>query len=101
MPLNQPAIDIIILLSFFALGLLVVLVIGKEPVSIQLHDTYFVIEGLTVAIFLTGPLFFVTFLVKALRQKFRPVTTNVGLVVGVVLMAIICYYIIRFNTYIH
>jgi hypothetical protein len=88
--------DIIIFAALLILTwVIVVIYIGNTALDIQLHDTYFVIDNLSLTILIVGPLIFLIFLTRALRRKFRTIGPNAGLAIGLILVAFITFSVIQ------
>jgi hypothetical protein len=84
--------DLIIFLFLILLALVLVLLPAQN--TIQLHDTYFVIDKLSLAILFFGPLTFLIFLIRGLATKFNSITSNAGLIIGLMLLAWLSYGVI-------
>ena len=69
-------------------------VVNGTTVEIQMHDTYFVIDKVSMLVLILGPLTFLIFLVRGLIRKFKSIATNIGLVIGLMLISLITYRII-------
>jgi hypothetical protein len=88
--------DIIIFLGLVVISLVVLLLTGgQSTVDIQLHDTYFVIDKISMTVLIIGPLTFLIFLARALTRKFKTKGPNIGLIMGLILVAIITFYGVR------
>ncbi|MBT1698886.1 hypothetical protein KK083_18475 [Fulvivirgaceae bacterium PWU4] len=88
--------DIIIFSGLLILALsIVLLTAGQSTIDIQLHDTYFVIDKISLTILIVGPLTLLIFLARALTRKFKTIGTNVGLAIGLILVALITYSVIQ------
>ena len=97
--MNRNSIDLIIFLSLVFIALAISLfVVNQTTVEIQMHDTYFVIDRLTLTVLLVGPLTVLTFFPIAAIRKFNSVGTNVALIFGLVLIAVICYSIVELQS---
>jgi hypothetical protein len=78
------------------LSLVVLLLMaGQSTIDIQLHDTYFVLDEIPLTVLIVGPLTFLIFLVRALSRKFKTKGANIGLIIGLILVAFITFYTIR------
>ncbi len=64
---------------------------GQSVIDIQLHDTYFVLDKTTAAVLMIGPPMFLIFFIRALIQKFKTIGPNVGLMMGLIILASITY----------
>jgi hypothetical protein len=90
--------DIFIFLGLLILTALIFLfTIGQSAIDIQLHDTYFVLDKISLTILIIGPLTLLIFLSRGLTRKFRTKGANMGLIVGLLLVALITYQIIQFQ----
>lgn len=87
--------DIIIFSGLLILALIIGLITQQSTIDIQLHDTYFVIDKFSLTILIVGSLTFVIFLSRALTRKFRTIGSNVGLIIGLVFIALTTYGIIQ------
>jgi len=88
--------DVIIFLAVIIVGVLVsLLAAGSSPLDLQLHDTYFIIDKVSLMLLIIGPLTFLIFLVRGVGGKFKRNGANLGLIVGLILMAIITYNVAR------
>lgn len=94
--MRQFKTDIIIFLGvvFFSLVALL-LTAGQSSIEIQLHDTYFVIDKISMTVLIVGPLTFLIFLARGFRSKFKTKGTNVGLIIGLILVSVITFYVVR------
>ena len=68
---------------------------GQNSIDLQFHDTYFVLDKISMTTLIVAPLTFLIFLTRGLTKKFRTPVTNIGLIVGLILVALITYQIIR------
>ena len=80
---------------FFCLLFLTVFIarfsFNATSIDIQLHDTYFVVDRFSLAVMTFGPLICMVFLPLAALRKFKSFGTNVALIAGLVIVAVICY----------
>lgn len=91
--------DISIFLGLLTLCLAVLLfTAGQSTVDIQLHDTYFVLDKISLTVLIIGPLTFLIFLARALTKNFKTSATNIGLIIGLALVALITYQAVRLQT---
>jgi len=82
--------DLILIVGLLILyGLILLLTKGQSEITI--HDTYLLFDKLSFFVFAIGPLWFLLFLIKAWRNRFSQVSSNIGLVVGVLFMARLIY----------
>lgn len=88
--------DIILLTAFAMVGLFVYAMTDK-PVEIQLHDTYFVLNALYLALLATVPLAFIIFLMLSIRRRFRSLSTLVLFILSMVLLTFMAYPWVVFN----
>ena len=72
--------------------------VNETTIDIQFHDTYFAVDRLTLAIITLGPLLFIVFLPLAAARKFKSTGTNAALIIGLVLIAVICYSAIELQS---
>ena len=80
--------DIIILAGLLILvWIIVAIYVGNTALDIQLHDTYFVLDNISLTILIVGPLTFLIFLARALATKFKSIGSNVGLIIGLILVS--------------
>ena len=87
--------DLILIVGLLILyGLILLLTKGQSEISI--HDTYLLFDKLSFFVFTIGPLWFLMFLIRAWRNKFSQVSTNIGLFIGVLLMLRFSYAIMSF-----
>ncbi|HMG90571.1 MAG TPA: hypothetical protein VK589_10935 [Chryseolinea sp.] len=97
--MNRNSIDLIIFLSLVFIAVAISLsVVNQTTVEIQMHDTYFVIDRLALMVLLIGPLTVLTFFPIAAIRKFNSIGTNVALIFGLVLIAVICYSIVELQS---
>src|SRR4051812_41519483 len=94
--MRQFKTDIIIFLGvvFFCLVVLL-LTAGQSSIDIQLHDTYFVIDKISMTVLIAGPLTFLIFLTRGFRRKFKTKGTNIGLILGLMLVSVITFHFVR------
>ena len=90
--MNRNSIDLII---FFSLVLLtasiLMFAVSQTSIEIQLHDTYFILDRMTLAVLILGPMTILVFLPLAAVRKFKSIGTNIALIFGLMLVAVICY----------
>jgi len=96
--MNRNSIDLLIFLSL-VLFTAAVLSFGvtQSTIDIQLHDTYFVLDKLTFAVLILGPITILIFLPLAAVRNFKSVGTNIALIFGLMLVAVICYSVAEFQ----
>lgn len=88
--------DLGIFLGLILLASFVWFLIFKHgPVEIQLQDTYFFFGHTTLTFLLISPPTFLIFFVRAILNRFQSIGPNVGLIIGVIFMAIITYLVIQ------
>lgn len=88
--------DIIILAVLLIVAwIIAVAYVGNTALDIQLHDTYFVIDKISLTILIVGPLTFLIFLARALAAKFKTIGANVGLIIGLILVTLIIYTLLQ------
>lgn len=94
--MKQFKTDIIISIGLLILTLAVLLLtVGQSTIDIQLHDTYFVIDRISLTVAIIGPLTFFIFLIRAFIKKFKTKGANIGLIIGLILVAVITFYVVR------
>jgi ABC-type multidrug transport system permease subunit len=94
--MRQLSTDIIIFLGLVLISLIALLLTaGQSTIDIQLHDTYFVIDKLSMTTLIIGPLTFLIFLARALARKFKTKGSNIGLIMGLILVAAITFYLVQ------
>lgn len=97
--MKQPIKDILIFAAItIAIVLFLTFTVGVSTIDLQFHDTYFVLDSISLAILTIGPLTLIVFLVLAIIRKFRAITTNIGLIVGLILVSIIIFRVGRIQT---
>jgi glucose uptake protein GlcU len=90
--------DIRIIIGLLVFALIIFLVTsGQSTIDVQLHDTYFVVDNLSLAALLIGPLMFLIFLARALATRFENKLVNIALAIGLILVAVITYQAIQFQ----
>ena len=90
--MNRNSIDLTIFLSLVVLTVTIALMAGDQTtIDIQLYDTYFVLDKLAFAILMLGPITTFIFLPLAAMRKFKSIGTNIALIFGLMLAAVICY----------
>jgi hypothetical protein len=88
--------DIFIFIGLLILtAIIFLLTIGQSTIDIQFHDTYFVLDKISMTILIIGPLMLLIFLSRGLTRKFKTKGTNIGLIIGLLLIALITYQIIQ------
>jgi hypothetical protein len=91
--LRQSKTDLIIALCIAGAGIVFLLINQSQTVvDVQVYDTYYVLDAITVVLLVTTPLLLFIFLVRSLMTRFRAISANVGLIVGLALAAWIAYY---------
>ena len=97
--MNRNSIDLIIFLSLVLLtGSILTFTVSQTSIDIQLHDTYFVLDRMTLAVLILGPMTILIFLPLAAVRKFRSIGTNTALIFGLMLVAVICYSVVDLQT---
>lgn len=76
----------VVLISTFFICLIS---LGAPPMDIQLHDTYYVIQIYHLLFFVAVILLFLIFLIRGASWKFKSKSTNIGLLISVLLMVYI------------
>lgn len=96
--MRQFRTDIFIFLGLSIICLVILLLTaGQSTVDIQLHDTYFILDKFSMTVLIIGPLMFLIFLARGLTRKFKTKGTNIGLIIGLILVALITFYVVRFQ----
>jgi hypothetical protein len=94
--MRQYKTDIIICLGLVVVSLVILLfTAGQSTVDVQLHDTYFVIDKISMTVLIIGPLMFIIFFVRALMGNFRAKGPNIGFIIGLLLAAVITLYVVQ------
>ena len=94
--MGQFKTDIIIFMGLLILGSIVLLLTaGQRTIDIQLHDTYFILDKLSLTVLIIGPLTFLIFLTRGLTKNFKTKGPNIGLIIGLILIALITYHVVR------
>jgi|SRR6187402_747625 len=90
--MNRNSIDLIIFLSLVLLTAVILSFgVSQTSIDIQLHDTYFVLDRMTLAVLILGPMTILIFLPLAAVRQFKSIGTNIALIFGLMLVAVICY----------
>jgi hypothetical protein len=90
--MNRNSIDLLIFISLVLITAAILLFgVTQTTIDIQLHDTYFVLDKLTFAVLILGPMTILIFLPLAAVRKFKSIGTNIALILGMMLVAVICY----------
>jgi hypothetical protein len=90
--MNRNSIDLIIFLSLILLtAAILMFAVSQSSIDIQLHDTYFVLDRMTLAVLILGPMTILIFFPLAAVRKFKSIGTNIALIFGLMLVAVICY----------
>jgi hypothetical protein len=71
---------------------------NTTSIDIQFHDTYVVVDRLSLAVMTFGPLICIVFLPLAALRKFKSLGTNIALIIGLVIVAVICYRAVELQT---
>ena len=86
----------------FVIGVLIIIfffgekaIIGNTAIDIQLHDTYFVFGWPEKVILTIAPSIFLFFFFRGLKNRFRSIQINLGLMIGLVLIELIIFKIIQ------
>lgn len=97
--MNRTQIDIAIFVLLLAAAVAIAhITVGATPIEIQLHDTYLMIDKFSFALLVFAPLVSIVFLPLASVRGFQSVSTNAGLIIGLVLAAVLCYSAIELQT---
>jgi hypothetical protein len=67
----------------------------QNTIDIQLHDAYVVVDRVSLTVLILGPLMFVIFLIRGVVNRFKSTTTNIGFIIGVILVSMIMYRLIE------
>jgi phosphoglycerol transferase MdoB-like AlkP superfamily enzyme len=87
--------DIFVLITLTIVSILIfILSIGKSPIDIQLHDTYFVLSTTEIIFLIIGPLTFLLFFLLGLARKFKTKWTNIGLMFGLIIVSFIIFRVV-------
>ena len=89
--MKRNLIDLTIFCSLVFLTVALALLSDSDTTELQFHDTYFVVDRLSLAVLALGPLLVVLFLPLAVTRKFQSIGTNIALIIGLVIIAVICY----------
>jgi hypothetical protein len=90
--MNRNSTDLIIFLSLALLtAAILMFAVSQTSIDIQLHDTNFVLDRMTLAVVILGPMTILTFLPLAAIRRFKSIGTNIALIFGLMLVAVICY----------
>jgi hypothetical protein len=88
--------DLVILLGLLFLGLIIwILTPGQSTIDLQFHDTYFIIDKISITILILGPLTMLIFLARGLMRKFKSIGANAGLIIGLILVSLITYRVVE------
>ena len=97
--MNRTQIDVAIFLVLVAIAVAIAYSIsGASSIEVQLHDIDIVIDKLSFTILILAPLASLVFLPIAAMRRFNSISTNAGLIVGLVLAAVLCYSAIELQT---
>lgn len=92
--MRQLKTDILIFIAILLLALIIFFSIsGQASVDIQVHDTYYVIDKISLTALIIGPITFLIFLIRGIRTSFKLKGANIGLIVGLLLLMKITYLI--------
>lgn len=87
--------DIIIFAGLLTLlSIVLLLTADQSTIDFQLHDTYFVLDKISMTVLIAGPLMFLIFLIRGLMRRFKAPGANVGLIIGLILIVFITYRVI-------
>ena len=90
--MNRNSIDLIVFLSLVLLTIAISFFwVSRTTIEIQLHDTYLVLDKLTLTVLMLGPLTVLAFFPIAAMRNFKSIGTNIALIFGLVLVAVVCY----------
>src|SRR5687768_11670034 len=96
--MNTARTDKFIFVGMLIVAFLILLsTIGQSTIDIQLYDTYFVLDRISLVISIIGPLTLLVYFARGLATKFRTRSTNIGVIIGLLLVAVITFQIIRFQ----
>ncbi len=88
--------DLVIFLGLLLLGFIIwILTPEQNAIDLQFHDTYFVIDRVSITVLILAPLTMLIFLVRGLRRKFKSIGANGGLIIGLILIALITYGVVE------
>lgn len=90
--------DVIILAILLILAVTILLTRAQNPIEIQLHDTYFVLDNFSLAVIIIGPPTFLIFLVRAAINRFQTLTANIGLAIGTMMVIFLVYEVVLLLT---
>ena len=78
--------DLLIFISLLLTSAIAWIATQGRIVDIQLHDTYYVLDNTFTTITVLGLLLFLIFMIRAVRLKFKSWSTNLGMVLGLMLV---------------
>ena len=94
--MRQIKTDLNIFIALVVVSLIpLLLTAGQSTIDIQLHDTYFVIDKISMTVLIIGPLTFLIFFARSLTGKFKAKGPNIGLIIGLILVAVTTFYAVR------
>ncbi len=70
-------------------------IVSQTALDIQLHDTYFAIDPAHLILMILGSLTFFIFLAGALNRRFRSLSANLGLIVGLALTVYLIFNVVQ------
>lgn len=94
MIMKRYILDMIVFAALTIVAILIfTLTLGQNSIDMQIHDTYFVLTAPEIIILIVGPLAFLTFLSLGLTRKFKTTSTNIGLIIALVLISLIIFQV--------
>ena len=96
--MNRSLGDLIIFFALVLLTLAMFLFSANETTELQFHDTHFVVDRLSLAVMTLGPLLCLVFLPIAAIRNFKSLGTNIALIIGLMIVATICYRAIELQS---
>ena len=97
--MNRNQLDIALFLLLLAFSVAIAYSRGSTAsIEFQLHDIELVIDKISLTILIWAPLLCIVFLPLAATKRFNSISTNAGLIVGLVLVAVLCYSAIELQT---
>jgi hypothetical protein len=90
--------DLLILIGLIVLVFIILVSTPRQSrIEVQLYvDSFvFVVDRVSMTVLILGPPIFLIFLIRALISRFKSTTTNIGFIIGLILVCMITYRLIE------
>jgi hypothetical protein len=90
--------DVLIFIGVIFLAFIILISIPSQSrieVQLYVNSFVFVVDRVSMTVLILGPPIFLIFLIRALISRFKSTTTNIGFIIGLILVCMIGYKLIE------